>query len=75
MTPGQFIDLLAEAGMLREGSPGVFEWKPTIEKAEKFAKIVEASERERICQLLGVLPITNDDLKLIRDVIRGEGEK
>ena len=48
MTPGQFIDLLAEAGMLHEGSPGVFEWKPTIEKAEKFAKIVAAAKQEQI---------------------------
>lgn len=47
MTPEQFIDLLAEAGMLQEGSPGVFEWKPTIKKAEKFAALVAAAERDR----------------------------
>ena len=46
MTPGQFIDALAEAGMLIEESPGVFGWKPTIEKAKKFAKIVSDTERE-----------------------------
>ena len=45
------------------------------ENLERFAALVAAAERERICQLLGVLPITNSDLKLIRDVIRGEGEK
>lgn len=46
MTPEQFIDLLAEAGMLIEESPGVFGWKPTVEKAEKFAKIVSDTERK-----------------------------
>jgi hypothetical protein len=46
MTPEQFIDLLAEAGMLIEESPGVFGWKPTIEKAETFAKIVSDTERQ-----------------------------
>jgi hypothetical protein len=50
MTPGQFIDLLAEAGMLYEESPNVFEWKPTIEKAEKFAKIVAAAKQEQIAR-------------------------
>jgi hypothetical protein len=48
MTPGQLIDLLADAGMLKEESPGVFGWHPTMEKAERFRALVAAAERERL---------------------------
>jgi hypothetical protein len=47
MTPEKLIDLLAEAGMLKEESAGVFGWKPTMAKAEKFAALVAAEERNR----------------------------
>ena len=40
MTPGQLIDLLEKAGMLKEESPGVLGWHPTMEKAERFATLV-----------------------------------
>jgi hypothetical protein len=48
MTPGQLIDMLADAGMLKEESPGVFGWHPTMEKAERFRASVAAAERERL---------------------------
>ena len=47
MTPGQLIDLLEKAGMLREESPGVLGWHPTMQKAERFAALVAAAERNR----------------------------
>lgn len=50
MTPGQLIDLLAEAGMLKEESPGVFGWKPTMEKAERFCFLAAAHEREKVAR-------------------------
>ena len=40
MTPDQLIELLEKAGMLKEESPGVLGWHPTMEKAERFAAIV-----------------------------------
>jgi hypothetical protein len=46
MTPGQLIDLLEKAGMLKEESPGVLGWHPTMQKAERFAALVAAAERE-----------------------------
>lgn len=48
MTPEQLIDLLAEVGMLKEQSPGVFGWQPTMSKAEHFYKLITAHERERL---------------------------
>lgn len=51
MTPGQLIDLLAEAGMLKEESPGVFGWQPTMERAERFVGLVRAAEREACAQV------------------------
>ncbi len=48
MTPGQLIDLLEKAGMLKEESPGVLGWHPTMQKAERFAALVAAAEREKV---------------------------
>jgi hypothetical protein len=39
MTPGQLIDLLEKAGMLKEESPGVLGWHPTMEKAGRFVEL------------------------------------
>lgn len=50
MTPGQLIDLLSEAGMLKEESPGVFGWHPTMEKAERFASLVIKREWEGLTE-------------------------
>jgi hypothetical protein len=53
MTPGQLIDLLEKAGMLKEESPGVLGWHPTMKKAEHFAALVAAAEREacaKVCE-------------------------
>jgi hypothetical protein len=53
MTPGQLIDLLEKAGMLKEESPGVLGWHPTMGKAERFAALVRADEREacaKVCE-------------------------
>ena len=57
MTPGQLIDLLEKAGMLKEESPGVLGWHPTMQKAERFAALVRADEREacaKVCESEGV---------------------
>lgn len=51
MTPEKLIDLLAEAGMLKEESAGVFGWEPTMAKAEKFAALVAAEEREECAKV------------------------
>ncbi len=51
MTPGQLIDLLEKAGMLKEESPGVLGWHPTMQKAERFAALVAAAEREACANL------------------------
>ncbi len=51
MTPGQLIDLLEKAGMLKEESPGVLGWHPTMQKAERFAALIAAAEREACAQL------------------------
>ena len=40
MTPGQLIDLLEKAGMLKEESPGVLGWHPTMQKAERFSALL-----------------------------------
>ena len=48
MTPGQLIDLLEQAGMLKEESPGVLGWHPNMKKAERFAKLFFAAERKRV---------------------------
>lgn len=50
MTPGQLIDLLEKAGMLKEESPGVLGWHPTMQKAERFASLVAAAERNKLAQ-------------------------
>ena len=50
MTPGQLIDLLEKAGMLKEESPGVLGWYPTMQKAERFAALVAAAEREKVAR-------------------------
>jgi hypothetical protein len=50
MTPGQLIDLLEKAGMLKEESPGVLGWHPTMQKAERFAALVAAAERNKVAQ-------------------------
>jgi hypothetical protein len=50
MTPGQLIDLLEKAGMLKEESPGVLGWHPTMQKAERFAALVAAAERNKLAQ-------------------------
>jgi hypothetical protein len=50
MTPEKLIDLLAEAGMLKEESAGVFDWHPTMAKAERFAALVAAAEREKVAR-------------------------
>jgi len=68
MTPGQLIDLLEKAEMLIEKSPGVFDWHPTMAKAERFAKLVAANEREacaKVCESLvkdrpDVIDVTSD---------------
>lgn len=52
MTPGQLIDLLAEAGMLKEESQGVFVWHPTMEKVERFVALL-AEKRK---------PLTNEEI-------------
>jgi hypothetical protein len=39
MTPGQLIDLLENAEMLKEESPGVLGWHPTMEKAGRFVEL------------------------------------
>jgi len=39
MTPGQLIDLLEKAEMLKEESPGVLGWHPTMEKAGRFVEL------------------------------------
>lgn len=52
MTPGQLIDLLAEAGMLKEESQGVFGWHPTMEKVERFVALL-AEKRK---------PLTNEEI-------------
>jgi len=51
MTPGQLIDLLEKAGMLKEESPGVLGWHPTMQKVERFAALVAAAEREACAQI------------------------
>lgn len=56
MTPGQLIDLLEKAGMLKEESPGVLGWHPTMQKAERFAALVAAAEREAIAQMIEDAP-------------------
>lgn len=50
MTPGQLIDLLEKSGMLKEESPGVLGWQPNTQKAEAFAALVAAAEREACAQ-------------------------
>lgn len=53
MKPEQLIDLLAEVGMLKEESPGVFGWHPTMAKAERFYELITAQEREdcaKVCE-------------------------
>ena len=52
MTPGQLIDLLEKAGMLKEESPGVLGWRPTMQKAERFAALVAAAEREACARMV-----------------------
>jgi len=52
MTPEQLIDLLEQAGMLKEESPGVFGWNPNMKKAERFAEFIAAAEREACARLL-----------------------
>ena len=39
MIPGQLIDLLEKAEMLKEESPGVLGWHPTMEKAGRFVEL------------------------------------
>ncbi len=34
--------------MLKEESPGVLGWHPTMQKAERFAALVAAAEREKV---------------------------
>lgn len=51
MTPEKLIDLLAEAGMLKEESAGVFDWHPTMAKAERFAALVAEREREQCAKV------------------------
>jgi len=59
MTPGQLIDLLEKAGMLKEESPGVFGWRPTMQKAERFAALVAAAEREACALICHELKMQN----------------
>jgi len=51
MTPDQLIDLLEKAGMLKEESRGVLGWHPTMQKAERFAALVAAAEREQCAKI------------------------
>jgi hypothetical protein len=51
MTPGQLIDMLADVGMLKEESPGVFGWHPTMKKAERFRDLVAKHEREQCAKV------------------------
>lgn len=51
MTSDQLIDLLEKAGMLKEESPGVLGWHPTMQKAERFAALVAAAEREACAEV------------------------
>jgi hypothetical protein len=59
MTPEKLIDLLAEAGMLKEESAGVFDWHPTMAKAERFATLVavqvEATWQNRYLKLMDLM--------------------
>jgi len=50
MTPDQLIDLLEKAGMLKEESPGVLGWHPTMQKVERFAALVAAAERNKLAK-------------------------
>ena len=52
MTPGQLIDLLEKAGMLKEESPGVLGWHPTMQKVERFAALLRAEEREACAKVV-----------------------
>jgi len=36
--------------MLKEESPGVLGWHPTMQKAERFAALVAAAERNKLAQ-------------------------
>jgi hypothetical protein len=51
MTPDQLIELLEKAGMLKEESPGVLGWHPTMQKVERFAALLRAEEREACAQV------------------------
>ncbi|CAB4141705.1 hypothetical protein UFOVP420_49 [uncultured Caudovirales phage] len=75
MTPGQLIDLLEKAGMLKEESPGVLGWHPTMEKAERFAAFVAAAEREACAKLCDDWPNGRDDVYSIGVAIRARGQE
>lgn len=69
MTPGQLIDLLEKAGMLKEESPGVLGWHPTMQKAERFAALIAAAEREacaKVCDDVGDFMLSEDYATAIR---------
>jgi hypothetical protein len=82
MTPGQLIDLLEKAGMLKEESPGVLGWHPTMEKAERFAAFVAAAEREacaKVCEEMEASAALSDlekyRTRFIADAIRARGQE
>ena len=88
MTPGQLIDLLEKAGMLKEESPGVLGWHPTMQKAERFAALVAAAEREacaKVCEnaIASIWEYSPQDVKQtgtnvcnnLAAAIRARGEK
>jgi hypothetical protein len=80
MTPEKLIDLLAEAGMLKEESAGVFDWHPTMAKAERFAALVTAAEREacaKVCdeEIKRVKPIYSVTAENCVKAIRARGQE
>ena len=74
MTPGQLIDLLEKAGMLKEESPGVFGWHPTMQKAERFFHMAQAAEREAVCRIVTGLCISDNNAEEINRAIRARGQ-
>jgi len=80
MTPEKLIDLLAEAGMLKEESAGVFDWHPTMAKAERFAALVAKREREecaKVCEeeIKRVKPIYSVTAENCVKAIRARGQE
>ncbi len=78
MTPGQLIDLLEKSGMLKEESPGVLGWQPNTQRAERFAALVTAAEREACAKMAEAFHQHQYDFTgnlALHEAIRARGEQ